>query len=181
MLKFLLHIGVNFCFTYWLLFFWEYNVAEKRKEVIYIIKDLAIEVGAAFVKSKIWKSKLDEDGKDALDFAVDVVKGALKQYTKSDIEKIKETALECDVEKIVALEYSLLNGEKRVLFIVYGGNVQKFFSRLGISEIPLKNNEELYQKIQECEDVLGSVIYEKDSTWKSTQEECKSIIFSIIR
>ena len=128
---------------------------------MHITSEKFIDIFACVGKIYIHKIDTYPIVKDICKLSVDVVAYFLKKFLNTDVDSIRNIALRCDIEKVVALPYYLPNGEKIILLRVYGNNPELFFSQIGIYSTLIENNENISKIIDMIEYKYGLVIYQK--------------------
>ena len=124
-------------------------------------KESLIELSAIAGKIAIEHTKLHPIAKTTINWTIDQVAEYLKKELLSDIEKIRITAKKFDVDKVVAIHLGFLNGKELVAFRVYGKRSEDFIKAIGMQAIPLKNQNHLFNDINEAEKNFGVLIYQK--------------------
>lgn len=130
--------------------------------------------GVFIGKICIENSNLSRDNKElaklGIDFLGEFLKSAQPQPAKpftvyglalTIIQKIKTTAAQCSVEKIVLFPVFYTNGGYEIMIRVYGKDKEKIFNSLNFH--PLYNIAESNMiEIDRFEKEIGVIIYEKD-------------------
>lgn len=134
------------------------------------ICDLGVSIG----KLGIENSNLSRGDKEFAKFGIDLLGEALKSsqpqpakpftvygLALTTIQKIKTTAAQCSVEKIVLFPVFYTNGGYVIMIRVYGKDKEKIFNSLNF--YPLYNIAESNMiEIDRFEKEIGVIIYEKD-------------------
>ena len=120
-----------------------------------------IELSAIAGKIAIDQTKLHPLAKETIKWTIEQVGEILKKENNLEIEDIRNTAEHYGVYKVVAIPFSMLNGQNIVYIRTYGGNSTAFFNHLNFQIIADPIVDDNLSFILEFERKSGIVIYEK--------------------